>query len=255
MRDFHIFSYAAIGFSLLLSIPSFFISIVAILWHFCFAQTLKIAIHDITKFLYFRSSHCQMKFQWHYINITINEGDSVTERYCYVADGIIRKSGTRSFNYLVLCVPWLVMSLLGVILDIAATVVYFSDYIKILSNFSEALSLLEVLNSDKVLPIFQEKFSHAVYPFLLAPQFMFLATSKCLIPLILATILTSLAIKATWETIKDNRSIQVYSKRTLAVPINVCTTLDNLTLSHENHFVLVQLSFNFAKGCAIVKIY
>lgn len=51
------------------SVISFCASIAAILWYFCFIGVESL-FNEFLKFLYFRSSRCNSKFEWSYLNIT-----------------------------------------------------------------------------------------------------------------------------------------------------------------------------------------
>lgn len=58
-----------------------------------------------------------------------------------------------------------------------------------------------------------ENKSTALYPAVLAPQTMFLSTSKLFLPLVFLFVFGLLAIKSMWEVIAQNKRIQDRMKR------------------------------------------
>lgn len=106
-----------------------------------------------------------------------------------------------------------VMNFLALALDTTASLIYLSDYLKLLWDTSYVIDLSEVRNSQEVLPYIMEHRQTAAYPVVQAPQLVYFATAKLFLPLLLLLVLGMLAIKSMWEVVADNKRLRKYLRR------------------------------------------
>lgn len=236
-RAYTVISYIAVGSSLFFSSVTFSISLALILYHYCVIHIVNDGsdLEGALKFLYFRSSHCEFKFDWKFLDIenlsvevhTTNE--SVAARRTLVFAmlyfissaalmvtavvaiyGMNRQKGCRCFNYTAFCVPWIVSNFLDVILCLTAAVTYIIDYSKIKNDITYLLDLLEVINVDEVRPILVKHQEMALYHAVIPSQFMYFNAAKWFFPLLFCLVLGLMAIKSMWEVIDENKRVRVY---------------------------------------------
>lgn len=128
-------------------------------------------------------------------------------------DGLMRNKGNRYFNYFALCVPWIVMNIVGISLDVVTFFVYQSDYSKLLWDLYHVMTMMEVSNRDEVRKVLSKNYSVLTYPIFNVPQILSFIAAKLFLPLFFLLIFGLLSIKSMWAVIAENKRIRVFLQR------------------------------------------
>lgn len=237
-----IFSYFAIGLSLLCSSVSFGVTLALILYFACIIKAFSnnSAVEIGVRFVYFRTK-CSPKFDWKFLNlknisidVEVSELNYATKKtilfvILYFLINIIlivtavlaiygmnRKKGGRFFNYFWFCFPWTVTNLIDVALCTTAFFVYYFDYKKTLNDITSFLDLVEITSHvDELEKIFIEKKEEILYDVLVPSEFMYLFASKYYFPLLIPFVFGLIAVMTTWKVVNHRKRLRVNSMRIL----------------------------------------
>jgi hypothetical protein len=170
---------------------------------------------------YFRESSCQKQVNWAELGVTgenipqpifPNETRAVSDTFIfsvvyvslhgaliltaiYALFGIKGSCLSKWLNYIVYFVPWIVVSVAILALDVTATTYYMIDSIRN-QNAGEFLTFLEVENRQEMLPYFEKV---PEYLYMLPAVIMFLGSSKGFILLLLNLVIILAISSAGWK--------------------------------------------------------
>lgn len=105
------------------------------------------------------------------------------------------------------------MNFVGLTLDSVATIIYFLDYLKLRTDISYLLEMLEVKNYDEVYPVLKDNEDIALDPASIPSMLLAFTTGKMFLPLLILLMLGLLSIKSMWEVIDENKRIQTNLRR------------------------------------------